>query len=101
MKIREMEEGRGLIVVLSKRNLLALLHKVDLPEGESHRTLARDTEEGVIIVTAEPDDQHYGDRIPGPVTPDTDAFIRGYEGVQTALEVAAEEAVNPSPPGYM
>lgn len=94
MKVMLPDVGNGLIVILSKRNLLALLHKVDLPEGQSHRTLMRDTEEGTIIVTAEPDADHYTNRTPGEVTPDTQDFINRYAADQAVLE--GQEVEQPS-----
>lgn len=66
-------------IALSKRNLLALLHKVD--SEESARTLIKDDvfEGGSrvrLVVVAEPDDVHYRDREPGRMHPDSEAFIK-------------------------
>lgn len=76
MKVKLMEGGVGAVVVLSRRNLLSLLHKVDLPAGASNRTLVKETEEGVIVVQAEPDEAHYGDKAPGRMEESTEAFIK-------------------------
>lgn len=68
--------GHFIQVTLSKRNLLALLQKVDLPEGDSQRTLFRHFDHHVLIVTAEADDEHYQGREPGPMREDAERFIR-------------------------
>lgn len=71
----------GNIVYLSKRNLLALLHKVDIP-GSLKTIVSRDG----FAVVAEPDDTHYAGREepPGPMHPQTETFIE--EGQATATE---------------
>jgi hypothetical protein len=61
-------------VRLSKRNLLALLDKVDDPG--SLTTLVRRTKAGLLIVKAEPDAEHYGDREPGPMSERSEAAIQ-------------------------
>ena len=60
-------------IKLSRRNLLTLLHKLEMPG--SHRTLVKP--DGVAI-TVEPDEVHYADRPggPGPVHPETEEFVR-------------------------
>lgn len=55
-------------VILSERNLRALLSKVQRPD--SQRTLIKsEAENGTLIVKAEPDDEHYAGRKPGIVHP--------------------------------
>lgn len=55
-------------VTLSKRNLLALLSKLDRPESAC--TLVKDEEDGVRLeVVAEADEDHYADRPEGPPGP--------------------------------
>jgi hypothetical protein len=77
-------------VILSRRNLLALLHKLDMPG--SHREIHNndvfiDGEEVpinsvMLILNCEDDDEHYGKRQerghpgPGEMHPDTEGFIR-------------------------
>ncbi len=63
-----------MIITLSRRNLLTLLHKLEVTG--SARTIIIPTG---IRVTAIPDEEHYGDRLPGPVYPDTEDFIIDYE----------------------
>jgi hypothetical protein len=69
-------------VVLSKRNLLALLHKLEM-EGSS-RTLTRRLEGGhFMTVRAEDDLTHYNaedrqDLGPGRMAPETEEFIRSH-----------------------
>lgn len=72
----ELDLGQTIHVFLSQRNLLALLAKLDGLPADSERTIALDTEAGTLLVTAEPDHQHYGDRPPpGPMHPATEEGI--------------------------
>lgn len=69
-------------VTLSKRNLLALLAKVDDPS--SHKTIFKnfmDTAGFVLVVTAEPDILHYAPDgfPPGMMADSAEDFIRAYE----------------------
>lgn len=71
-------------VTVSRRNLFALLHKLDMPG--SARTLVNgdcwvngeETELATLILCCEEDDEHYARRgdPPGPMHPKTEAFIR-------------------------
>lgn len=76
-------------VVLSERNLLSLLHKAGW-EG-SHRTLTkRERVDGpMLIVTVEPDADHYADREPGVMHSETERFIRAERATQVGNELAA------------
>lgn len=68
-------EGQDLIV-LSKRNLLALLHKLDVPT--SARTLISDG----FAVQCESDEEHYANReVPGKMSTDTEEFILKHGGL--------------------
>lgn len=68
MELTVQPESRRIHLYLSRRNLETLLSKLDRPE--SHRSLLRDNEAGwYVIVTAEENGEHYGDRAPGPVHP--------------------------------
>ena len=58
-------------IILSKRNLLALLHKLIMKD--SHRTLVKP---GGIVIKVEPDEVVYADRAPGEMHPETEEFIR-------------------------
>jgi len=60
-----------MIVALSQRNLLSLLHKLHMPG--SARTIQKG--DGTMIV-AEPDELHYAGRCaPGPMHPETEKFV--------------------------
>ena len=74
-------------VVLSKRNLLALLHKVEQPE--SCKSLVKYPDGQSVLVRVESDKEHYANRdvSPGPMTPDTEAFISDLEA---ALKIVRE-----------
>lgn len=61
--------AKGLRVVLSERNLRALLSKLSLPDSAC--TIERDG----VFVSAEADDQHYAGRTPGPMHPLTEAAL--------------------------
>jgi len=95
MKLTLSQTSRGstAVVVLSRRNLLALLHKLEMTG--SARTIAstnayRVDDEGtpqiahdlVLIVQSETDAEHYGERpFPaGGMHPDTEAFIADSSG---------------------
>jgi hypothetical protein len=61
-------------ITLSRRNLLALLHKLDW-EG-SARTIQKMVGGGVVLtVVAEDDDEHYGDDGAGVMHDETERFI--------------------------
>ena len=69
MRVNEHEHA----ITLSRRNLLALLHKLEM-EG-SKRTIISDGGDG-WAVTVEVDEEHYKDRIPpGIMHPSTEEFI--------------------------
>jgi hypothetical protein len=82
------EDGSGVVLVtLSRRNLLALLAKLEQPSswrtlvsGDVHRDgqMADDVK---VVVRSEPDELHYHpDREPpGPMMPATEAAIRWAE----------------------
>lgn len=84
MRIEEVEVGghRDVTVVLSRRNLLSMLHKLDFPG--SARTIFSEGAgiDGTLILKAEDDDEHYNHPnreakgYVGPMHPDTEAFIR-------------------------
>jgi len=72
-------------VALSRRNLLALITKLDWPE--SRRALTLDTGDGVdLVVLAEDDTTHYGGREtpPGPMHPRTERDIQVIDGHLTS-----------------
>lgn len=65
-------EGLGVHIYLSRRNLLALLAKLDgYPEG-GKLTIVKDG----LMVTAEEDDVHYRERVPGVMHPETEKRMR-------------------------
>lgn len=68
-------DTRVVSVTLSRRNLLTLLHKLDVPD--SQRTIRRLTDDNIAVwVRAEDDAEHYGTaRTPGPVHPSSETFI--------------------------
>ena len=75
------EDGRPAVAVtLSRRNLLALLAKLDT-EGSERTLLKREEplgEQWTLVVIAEEDGEHYDGRAepPGPMHQVTEAFIR-------------------------
>lgn len=61
----------GLIAVsLSRQNLEGLLQQLD--EGATEAQIIRLTERGRLVVVAQEDDVHYGDRTPGRSGPSYD-----------------------------
>jgi len=68
--------GQTLRITLSRRNLLALLQKLDTM-GDSACTIVRQCDNGWgVVVTAEPDEVHYADRLPGAMHPVTETALR-------------------------
>jgi hypothetical protein len=80
-------------VSLSRRNLLALLYKLEM--AGSSRTLAGgDCPEGFeLVVRVEGDDEHYAKREegPGPMHPQTEAFLQA-QGCPPPIAVGSNEA---------
>jgi len=74
MRIELDTSNDTLRVILSRRNLLALLTKLDMPG--SQRTIYKDS----VYVTAEDDVKHYGDRQPGPMHPMTETMVLQVDG---------------------
>lgn len=65
-------------IVLSRRNLLALLHKLDMPG--SQRTIIGRADGVAVIVRSEDDEVHYAHpsrvgEAPGEMHPATESFI--------------------------
>lgn len=93
------EDGQMTVVVsLSRRNLLALLHKLDLPGSgrllytincEREGKLADDL---LLVVRPEDDLEHYGRRGfgPGPMHPLTETFIASAD-TAVGVELAPKE----------
>lgn len=73
-EVVEFENGSVIHVTLSRRNLLGLLAKLDIPG--SAKTLIKDSTKGRLIVTSEEDPDHYMGREPGPMSPETEKAIR-------------------------
>lgn len=78
----EILPGGSIKVVLSRRNLLTLLVKLDEPD--SHRTLYKlmDGPGSYFIVTAEEDSDHYINHSAGPMSPLTEATLKEYQRVK-------------------
>lgn len=72
-------DGYHIGISLSRRNLLALLAKLDGHPVASAAEIARFDGDRWLSVTAEEDDVHYNGREAGPMHPDTEAAIH-YEG---------------------
>jgi len=62
-------------IILSRRNLLAMLHKLEMPG--SSRTIVKPVLGGNVCISVETDKEHYEDRKRGPglMHPETEAFI--------------------------
>lgn len=85
----EVQNGAVATVALSRRNLLSLLHKLDM-EGSARTLVTNDVSDdrglaGILMlrVVAEDDDEHYGgrDHPPGEMHPQTEAFLAAREAV--------------------
>ena len=62
------------MIILSRRNILSLLHKLDMP-GSSRTLIAPAC---AFAIRVEEDEAHYAGRQPGPMHPDTEEFIRSH-----------------------
>lgn len=61
-------------VTLSRRNLLALLHKLEM--AGSHRMIGKELANGLTLtIKAEEDEESYQEREPGRMHPETEKFI--------------------------
>ena len=69
-------ENNLITVKLSKRNLLAMLHKVD--SSDSAKTLFKQTDDDYkLVMIAETDDEHYHpDESAGKMHPSAEEFIK-------------------------
>jgi hypothetical protein len=85
-----LDDGRAgvVIVTLSRRNLLTLLHKLDMPGSARTITngycyLNRELNDRLtLVLRAEDDEAHYGERPepPGAVHPTSEAYVRRHGG---------------------
>ncbi len=90
-----------IIVKLSRRNLLCLLHKLEMP-GSARvivKSSAEEDEQGEprceVYVNAVTDEEFYVDREPGPMHPETVQFAAD---LQAALEIVrAQKLRGPTP----
>lgn len=69
-------DGKEVTVTVSRRNLLALLSKLDYM-GDSALTITRETDSGwKVVLRAEHDEQHYEGRTPGKMHPMTEVCLQ-------------------------
>jgi hypothetical protein len=73
-------------VVLSRRNLLSLLHKLSVSDSEA--TLVKHIGRDTLIVQAEDDGPHYAGQSAGQMHPDTEAFIRRNDDFSTLVQAS-------------
>lgn len=75
----KIEEGEGhdaIVVYLSRRNLEVLLAKLDGNPPDSACTIFREFDRSTtLVVMAQENDAHYGDRKPGPMHETTERAI--------------------------
>jgi hypothetical protein len=88
---------REVRVVLSRRNLLSLLHKLDM-EGSNREIHNNDCfEDGkqcpingtLLILNCEDDDEHYSKRLAGPgmMHPETETFVHEKGGASGEITI--------------
>lgn len=68
------QDDRVTKVTLSERNLLALLAKLQ-QESSFCELQIRDQQGRLLSVKAERDEDHYGERIPGPLSDETQEIL--------------------------
>jgi hypothetical protein len=95
LEMFNMATDRRVVVTLSRRNLLALLHKLDMPGSARQIESNHSYEDGILtpfgvaealgakmppttlVLRVEDDDEHYANRpAPGSMRPATESFIR-------------------------
>jgi hypothetical protein len=88
LEIVENESEMQIHVTLSRRNLYALLHKLDQPSssrtivnGDCHRNGCYEPAM-FLVLHCEDDPEHYASRSepPGPMSPDTENYVRKHGG---------------------
>lgn len=79
VKVTRVDVENYVEVKLSKRNLLTLLHKLEM-EGSKRTILRRDGMDH-LTVTAESDEAHYTEDRPqaGKMHPETEAYIKEHQ----------------------
>lgn len=82
----QVQRGMTVAVTLSRRNLLALLAKLDGSPEHSKMTIAREQDAGFLTVTAEEDEAHYAYRVPGAMHPDTEAALAAEQAHETEVD---------------
>ncbi len=87
MNLTVHHESKVVEVMLSERNLLALLSK--LSRKDSHHSLARHCEQEngsawTLWVKVEEDAQHYGEREPGGLHPTDEAYVQEIQSLKGA-----------------
>lgn len=65
-------------IILSRRNLLALLHKLEMP-GSARTIVKYDEDNKPVVVKVASDEEVYADRQPGRMHEDTEKFIEFME----------------------
>lgn len=88
--IEELSGHTAVIVTLSRRNLLALLHKLDMPDSAqtiSNKDIFVNGEQAeyddyTLVIHSEPDDKHYAKRAlgPGVMHEETERFVQEHGG---------------------
>ena len=80
---------------LSQRNLLSLLHKLEMPG--SVRTIIKATDDGEeVLIEAVTDEECYAGRDPGPMHPETEIFV---SLLARALKIVRRQVEGESPTG--
>jgi hypothetical protein len=116
LQIMNLEGGRRVEVTLSRRNLLTLLQKLDMP-GSMRQIENNDCwEDGVqtpfypgeeqtgglpqttLVLRCEDDEEHYGKRPHGPglMHPATERFVREQGGAPPQVIALRDQAQEPS-----
>jgi hypothetical protein len=116
LQIMNLEGGRRVEVTLSRRNLLTLLHKLDMPgsmrqienndcleDGVQtpyypHEVEASDLPPTILVLRCEDDGEHYAKRPAGagPMHPATESFVQEQSGAPPELIAIRDEPQEPS-----
>jgi len=76
-----------IVLTLSRRNLVSLLHKLEMPV--SARTIVKDSDDGeAVFIQVKPDEEVYVDRPPGRMHPETEAFMARLDAAMVMAKIA-------------
>ena len=74
------------MIKLSQRNLLTLLHKLQMPGSRRIIIKPQEESDSMVLIQAITDEEAYKYREPGEMHPETEAFIKRMETILEAMK---------------